>query len=145
MKSNQGPTRNTDSRSLAEKHKDIEFSNAYRIEYIKHLMAIAAGVFAFTITFAKDFLGRAASGTAAKPLLLLGWGALLVSLVAGVMHMRFWASYYVYWANALHDLTAKEWRARLDITRKITELVQVITFMVGMGCLFLFAAVNMYS
>jgi hypothetical protein len=61
------------------------------------------------------------------------------------MHMRFWASYYVSGANSLHDLTEKEWKARLDIIRRATELVQVITFIAGMACLFLFAAVNMYT
>lgn len=145
MEDNNAATGSTDTRSLADKHKDIEFSNTYRVEYIKHLMSIAAGLFAFTVVFAKDFLGKAAAGTAAKPILLIGWGALLLSLVAGIMHMRFWASYYISWAKAFHDPGGLTWRASVDTGRKVTELIQIVSFIIGLACLFFFAAVNMYT
>jgi hypothetical protein len=133
-----------DQRTLSEKHKDIEFSNQYRIEYIKHLITIAAAIFAFTLTFLKDILGKPLFSVGYKPILILGWLLLIVSLMAGVAQMRLWASYYVSWAKSLYDEEQKKWRDTVDRSRLRFEYLQIFSFFAGLVLLLVFSSLNLY-
>lgn len=133
-----------DTRTLSEKHKDIEFSNEYRIEYIKHLITIAAAIFAFTLTFLKDILGKSLSSVSYKPILILGWLLLIISVMAGIAQMRLWASYYVSWAKSFYDEKEKEWRAILDRRRLWFEYLQIYSFFIGLLLLLIFSSLNLY-
>lgn len=131
--------------NLADAHTDIGFGNDYRIEYIKHLVSIATGVFVFSITFLKDFVGLQPANAQYKVVLLIGWFALLLSIIAGIIHMRYWAMYYISWGTHYEDTKGREFRRALNPKRKAAEAVQFFGF--GLGLLFLlaFAASNLYS
>jgi uncharacterized protein YqhQ len=133
-----------DERTLSEKHKDIEFSNQYRIEYIKHLITIAAAIFAFTLTFLKDILGKPLSSVSYKPVLILGWLSLIVSLMAGIAQMRLWASYYVSWAKSFYDEEEKKWRNTVNKRRLRFEYLQIYSFFIGLMLLLIFSSLNIF-
>jgi hypothetical protein len=75
-------------------YRDIAMGNDYRKERIKLLTALATGVFALTVTFHKDLFGSTLT-TTGLVFLLLGWAALIVSLVAGIFHFRAWEDFYL--------------------------------------------------
>jgi hypothetical protein len=75
-------------------HRDIATGNDYRKERIKLLTTLATGVFALTVTFHKDLFGATLTRTGLW-LLLAGWGALLLSLLAGIFHFRKWEDFYL--------------------------------------------------
>lgn len=75
-------------------HRDIGLGNDYRKERIKHLTTLATGVFALTVTFHKDLLGGS-NGNLELVLLFGGWLLLLISLYAGIIHLRRWEDYYL--------------------------------------------------
>ncbi len=133
-------THETDNRTLSEAHLDIGLGNNYRIEYIKHLMSIAAGAFVFSVTFTKDILGSSPISAAMKAALLAGWAALAISTIAGIFHMRLWAQYYISWGLDYEKKSAKEWRWKLNWRRKVADTIQVGGFVVGFGALLVFAA-----
>jgi hypothetical protein len=97
-------------------HRDIAVGNDYRKERIKLLTTLATGVFALTVTFHKDLFGAPLSRTGLW-LMLLGWLALIVSLLAGILHFHKWEDFYLEYraqGNAL-------WRYRTasdDVGRK---------------------------
>ena len=62
-------------------HRDISIGNEYRKERIKLLTTLATGVFALTVTFHKDLFHSTLTPEGLS-LLLLGWAALIVSLLA---------------------------------------------------------------
>src|SRR5262249_23463874 len=131
-----------DQRTLSEKHKDIEFSNQYRIEYIKHLITIAAAIFAFTLTFLKDIFEKPLSSVIYNPILIMGWLLLIVSLMGGIAQMRLWASYYVSWARSLYNEEEKKWRDTVDRRRLRFEYLQIYSFFVGLILLLMFSSLN---
>jgi hypothetical protein len=75
-------------------HRDIAVGNDYRKERIKLLTTLATGVFALTVTFHKDLFGATLTPTGLW-LLLLGWTALILSLLAGIVHFRKWEDFYL--------------------------------------------------
>ena len=57
------------------------------------MMSIAAGIFVLSVAFMKDLV---APGPVVSPWLLTGsWGLLVLSLVAGVGHMKAWDRFYI--------------------------------------------------
>ena len=133
----------SESRTLAEAHLDIGLANNYRIEYIKHLMSIATGVFVFSVTFMKDMIGSSTVGASLKSALLVGWISLAISIVAGILHMRLWASFYISWGLHYNELSARQWRYKIRIVRDCAEIIQIAGFVVGIFALLLFAAQNL--
>lgn len=130
--------------TVEQRQQDIEFGNRYRIEYIKHLISISAGIFAFTVTFTKDMLGQQAITTAhAKVALITGWSLLVVSIIAGILHMRFWAWFFISWGRNPHDPEEKRWRNTIMSRRRTAETVQFTAFFLALGSLALFAALNL--
>lgn len=75
-------------------HRDIAVGNDYRKERIKLLTTLATGVFALTVTFHKDLFGATLTRTGLW-LILLGWAALIASLLAGIVHFRKWEDFYL--------------------------------------------------
>jgi hypothetical protein len=132
-------------RTLADAHRDIEFGNNYRLEYIKHLISIATGVFIFSVTFMKDLVGRPITEASVKFALPLGWCALVISIFAGILHMRYWAWFYTSWGTQWTDPKAKKRRFTIDRRRKAAERIQIYGFVAGLIFLLLFAAWNLYA
>jgi hypothetical protein len=75
-------------------HRDIAVGNDYRKERIKLLTTLATGVFALTVTFHKDLFGATLTRVGLW-LMLLGWAALIISLLAGLVHFRKWEDFYL--------------------------------------------------
>jgi hypothetical protein len=75
-------------------HRDIAIGNDYRKERLKLLIALATGVFALTVTFHKDLFHDSLT-RADLWLLLVGWAALVVSLIAGIFHFQKWEDFYL--------------------------------------------------
>jgi hypothetical protein len=126
-------------------HRDIAFGNEYRLEYIKHLVSIATGVFVFSVTFMKDVVGSPTPAANMRGLLLVGWVALLISIFAGLFHMRLWAAYYISWGVGWKESSARAWRRKLNRWRKVSEVSQFVGFGVGTLLLVAFAAVNLFG
>ena len=130
--------------TIEQRQRDIEFGNSYRLEYIKHLITVASGVFVFTVAFMKDVIGKSAASASASPVLIAGWLALVISIVAGIYHMRYWAWFFISWGRAPADESEIAWRKRIDARRKVAERAQFYGFFVGLICLLLFAAINLH-
>jgi hypothetical protein len=97
-------------------HRDIAAGNEYRKERIKLLTTLATGVFALTVTFHKDLFGATLTRTGLW-LMLLGWLALIVSLLAGILHFHKWEDFYLEYGTQGSAL----WRYRTasdDVGRK---------------------------
>jgi hypothetical protein len=75
-------------------HRDIAIGNDYRKERIKLLTTLATGVFALTVTFHKDMFGETLTRIGIW-LIMLGWAALIFSLLAGIVHFRKWEDFYL--------------------------------------------------
>ena len=135
----------TPQHTIETRQRDIEFGNAYRIEYIKHLVSVAAGIFAFTISFMRDYLGKSADASTAKPLLAAGWVLLVVSIIAGIFHMRYWAWYFTSWGRGPGDDSERNWRNTVDVHRKIAEYSQLASFFGGVALIALFASINLWT
>jgi len=75
-------------------HRDIAVGNDYRKERIKLLTTLATGVFALTVTFHKNLFGVSLTRTGLW-FILLGWAALIASLLAGLVHFRNWEDFYL--------------------------------------------------
>lgn len=88
-------------------HRDISIGNGYRTERIKLLLTLATAMFGFTVTFHKDLLGGQFTPQGLW-LVLFGWGALLVSMSAGIVHLRKWEDYYLQFSR----IGAAVWRHR---------------------------------
>jgi hypothetical protein len=114
------------------------------MEYIKHLLTMAAGVFAFTITFMKDYVDKPSSDLEFQGVLVLGWSLLMLSLLAGIFHMRCWTSFFTSWGARDHlSDAALRWRSSIDKWRRAAEFFQVVFFLTGLLSMIVFAAVNL--
>ena len=118
-------------------HRDISIGNEYRKERIKLLTTLATGVFALTVTFHKDLFHSTLTPEGLS-LLLLGWAALIVSLLAGIYHFRKWEDFYLehraqgnaLWRYRIATEVADQTKARSDFNlsadkmQAIQEIVQ---------------------
>jgi amino acid transporter len=123
---------------------DIGFGNTYRLEYIKTLLSIGTGVLVFSVTFMKDLVGKPLSQVVDKEFLVAGWGVLIVSVVAGIFHMRLWASYYISWGLSAATEPGYRHRRILNRNRKIAEYTQLAAFLAGLILLVIFASLNLF-
>src|SRR5262245_39580684 len=104
-----------DSMSYPDHFATISFNvglgNDYRKEWIKHAMTLAAGVFAFTVTFYKEFPGvkNLPPDDTAITLMCIGWAGMIASLYFGIDQLRGWEDFYMTFRNdpkayiATHD------------------------------------------
>ena len=129
--------------TIEQRQQDIQFGNSFRLEYIKHLISLSTGVFVFTVTFMKDFLGKASATATLKPALILGWLALVVSIIAGIYHMRYWAWFFISWGRSPTDEKEIRWRNQVMSQRRIAEEIQFYSFFIGLTSLLSFAIWNL--
>ncbi len=127
-------------RTLEDIHRDVDFSNRYRLEYIKHLMSLSAGIFVISIAFMKDVVGGYSTAVF-KIGLVVGWAFLILSLVGGIFHMKCWDRYYISYRKPkdVGDIRRK----RINRWRIIAETSQITFFALGIVLLFGFAALNL--
>lgn len=126
-------------------HRDIAFANTYRIELIKYVLAIAAGLFAFTATF------RPSLACVCEPdAMLWGWIALGLSMVGGMVHMAGWDHYYKSfrdhdWAERNDNGAQKGKAARKWINRwrRAGMAFQYLGFVAGVAAIGYFAYMNL--
>jgi hypothetical protein len=129
-------------RTLADSHLDIGLGNQFRLEYIKHLVSLSTGVFVFSIAFMKDIMGKPIAQVLVKPVLICGWASLVVSTFAGILHMRYWASYYISWGTGWQEPGARRYRSTLNRRRKAAEVIQIAGFVIGLILFVVFTAFN---
>lgn len=126
-------------RTLDNIHQDIDFANRYRLEYIKHLMSLCAGIFIISI----GLMGDNISGETFSKFrigIVLGWFALILSMMGGIFHMRVWDKFYMSFRKPHEEGVTI--RKVLRFRRRIAELIQVSCFMIGMILIFAFVAFN---
>jgi hypothetical protein len=126
-------------RTLEDVHRDVEFANRYRLEYIKHIMSIAAGVFVISIAFMGELTGDKI--VESKSTLVCGWFLLLLSLVAGIFHMKCWDRFFTSFRKDFAEGSRR--RKRINRIRILVETLQIGLFVVGLLCVFLFARANL--
>lgn len=129
-------------RDVETRHRDIQFGNTFRIEYIKTLLALSSAILTFSVTFMRDFVGSTTSTVLWKHALLSGWLLLLVSTLAGVLNLRYWAWYFTSWGRSRMPDDENEWRDKVSRKRKFAEQVQIYAFLFGMTMLVIFAIKN---
>jgi hypothetical protein len=124
-------------------HRDVVLANNYRLEFIKHCMSLAAAVFVFTVAFMKDIIGT--TPAVDKWLVGVGWGAMILSLVAGLGHFHAWDRFYISYRDYSRDLQAgKNARHRIDALRRSALFLQVIGFLVGLTAIAAFCFRNLH-
>jgi hypothetical protein len=138
---NEADAASVEQRRSAELHANIGFANQYRIELIKTLLAIAAGVLAFTVPFRATLML-----VARADLMWAGWIALGLSIVGGMFHMLGWEYFYKAYrdyehkeGNVTKGKTARSW---INAWRRVAMTFQYTGFVIGVGCIAAFAVVN---
>ena len=135
----------TNKPTIEALHRDVALANKYRLELIKYLLAIAAALFAFTVTF-RPSLSRVDLAWA----MWLGWVGLGISMIGGMFHMLGWDHYYKSYRD--HDWkhadpeegkrAGKVARATINRWRRLAMLMQFGGFVLGVVGVGLFAGVN---
>jgi hypothetical protein len=94
------------SAPLEQLHRDISLANQYRMEFIKHCMWLAGAVFVFTVSFIQDIV--ASRNADSKELVAWGWGAMVMSLLGGLIHLLGWDRFYISYGEDFHSLQLLE-------------------------------------
>jgi hypothetical protein len=124
-------------------HRDVVLANNYRLEFIKHCMSLAAAVFVFTVTFMKDIIGSAPAVD--KWLVGVGWGAMIVSLLAGLGHFHAWDRFYISYRDHSSNLElGKKARRTINMFRGMAVLLQVGGFLTGLCAIAAFCFRNLH-
>ena len=130
------------NRTLEDIHRDVDFANRYRLEFIKHCMSLAAAVFVFTVAFIKDIVGN--DPISGKWLIGIGWGAMIVSLLAGLGHLAGWDRYYIsyrdFWKK---ESEGKTKRKTINCWRRAAMLLQIAGFFAGLVAIAVFCFKNL--
>ena len=129
-----------DGRTLTHIQQDVDFANRYRIAYIKHLMSLSAGIFVISIAFMRDVIG-AYSQPVFKSGLVSGWACLILSLVAGILHMKCWDRFYISYRKPKEE--GEKRRNKINTLRVGAEAGQIAFFVLGLVLIFYFAAANL--
>lgn len=133
---NSGQKRIPDIESL---HRDLAFANTYRQEFIKSLILIAGGLFAFSVSFRPEL-----RSVLHEELFWVGWVGLAVSMVGGFAQLATWERFYTSYQQ--YDYQRKDGKPRrklLTRLRRIALVVQVAGFVVGVSGLGSFTALNL--
>ena len=119
-------------------HRDVDFANRYRLELNKTLLALAAALLAFTISFPPAL-------TAIRDDWILGlsWAALAASLLGGLFNLYGWEKFYISYRDFSSDKTGGDaYRQRVTFWRRLSHGVQFVGFIVGVVALASFVIVN---
>lgn len=124
--------------------QDIGFANAYRLESMKILIAIAAALFAFTVSFPVS----RADGTAllCSNLAWISWVLLGLSMSFGWLNMTMWEWFYISYRD--YDWVQKKkgagngHRKTVTLYRRWFLGCQLATFVLGVITVGTLAAVN---
>ena len=120
-------------------HRDLAAANAYRQEFIKSLILIAGGLFAFSVSFRPEL-----RAVASECLFWIAWIGLGLSMLGGFAQLaaweRFYASYQRFeWKG--HD--GKPCRKMITYVRRVALVLQVVGFVVGVAAHGSFTALNL--
>ncbi|MBN2261095.1 MAG: hypothetical protein JW702_11145 [Clostridiales bacterium] len=129
-----------ENRTLEEIHYDVGLANNYRIEYIKHLMSLSAGIFVISIAFMSDLV-KEIENAEHKVIIILGWGFLIISLIGGIFHMKCWDRFYISYRKEMDIGNIR--RKKINKYRILAEIIQVSSFLTGIIFIFLFVSTNL--
>lgn len=132
----------TRQQTIESLQKDIETGNGYRMESLKQMLTLAAGLLAFTVSFRP----------ALKPvtdewLIYWSWCALGLSIVCGIGVMMCWERFYLAYRLNWHGepQKGKTKRKRLTFLRRILLVLQVVGFIIGVLGIAAFAGENFHN
>lgn len=119
-------------------HHDLDTANAYRMEFIKTLILLCGALFAFSVTFRPELH---------QPVMLSlfwwSWIALAISMLGGFIQLACWERFYASYQRFEHkDADGKPFRKRITSIRRRALLAQMLAFIVGVGALGTFTALN---
>ncbi len=119
-------------------HSNVEWANNYRLELIKLVMTLSAGVLAFTVSF------RPSLKQVDEPLLMwIGWVGLGLSLVGGMIHMQGWDRFYISYRDFdWNGEDGKAARKKINCWRRFGMLLQYLGFAAGIIAIAIFSALN---
>src|SRR5262245_16846962 len=124
---------------IASIHRDLAFANAYRQEFIKSLILIAGALFAFSVSFRPEL-----RAVVREQLFWIGWIGLSVSMLGGFAQLAAWERLYSSFQRFEHKgKDGKSYRDRITLARRVSLLLQVIGFVVGVAALGSFTALNL--
>lgn len=123
-----------------EVHRDIALGNNYRIELSKLLLALAAGLFAFSVAFQPATFPNIDISN-----LESGWYALAISMAGGMGNLYGWEKFYLSYRD--YDLKGKqkegkEYRSTVTFLRRIARFLQFAGFLIGAGLIGYFTSEN---
>ncbi len=131
------PEQINETRWLEAVHRDIDFGNRYRIELDKTLLLLAAGLFAFTVSFPPKL-----DQVDCIWLLAIGWLGLVLSMVGGFGELHGWERYYLTYRDHDYKLrtkgAGKPCRDKITKVRISARVMQFAGFFGGALCLGLF-------
>ncbi|NOX90633.1 MAG: hypothetical protein GXO77_16645 [Calditrichaeota bacterium] len=133
------PTEVIDEYPLSAIHQNIDFSNRFRLEYIKHLMSLSAGIFVISMAFVNNFFDSTEK-VSDLLFLKLSWVFLIVSLIGGIFHLRFMDSFFL-----TYRLTPEEGNKKRENASKIITLfesIQIVAFIIGLVLILYFGIAN---
>ncbi|MBX7481673.1 hypothetical protein [Qipengyuania qiaonensis] len=119
-------------------HTDVDFANRYRLELNKTLLALAAGLLAFTISFPP-----ALTAITHDWLLGLSWAALAGSLLGGLFNLYGWEKFYISYRDfAADEAGGDAYRKTVTFWRRLAHGLQFAGFIGGVIALASFVIVN---
>jgi hypothetical protein len=135
---------NKDIQSLSNVQHDISLASQYRLELIKTVMTLATGLLAFTVAFPA---GRNITAVIKLPWLIqVSWGALTISICAGIFHIRMWEMLYMSYRQydwKQNKEAGRHERNRITRWRRLFQTLQFLGFLVGVFSVGAFAVLNL--
>jgi hypothetical protein len=120
-------------------HRDIALANSYRQEFIKSLILIAGGLFAFSVSFRPEL-----RAVVDEELFSIAWIGLTASMVGGFVQLASWERFYAsYQRYEWKGKDGKQYRHFITVARRVALLLQIFGFIVGVAALGSFTAINL--
>jgi hypothetical protein len=120
-------------------HRDLALANAYRQEFIKSLILICGGLFAFSVAFRPELRAITHEG-----LFWIAWIGLAVSMLGGFGQLAAWERFYSsYQRFEWKGKDGKSRREAITFLRRIFLILQVVGFVLGVAALGSFTAFNL--
>jgi hypothetical protein len=120
-------------------HRDLATANVYRQEFIKSLILICGGLFAFSVAFRPEL-----RAVAKEALFWVAWTALGASMLGGFVQLAAWERFYSSFQRyEWKGRSGKPYRRRITLLRRAALLLQVLGFVMGVVALGSFTALNL--